>query len=239
MKPFKKSHLIVMSLLILIVSLTGCSSEKADDATTETIDTTETTGVPADDFGTPVDYDTVYIEELPLDIQMQIDALILQRGYYKWTTEDAANYLLISSGEKPTGGYGIEIVSFGDYDGEYKVLVGEGKPGKDAVVPQIITYPYVVIKYVGDLEITEIYNESSESYALLETSTVESLSVTGIYQGQIDNNSIEVKVGENYMAFRSTEFETLLAGIETGDTVDIKYVTNNEGQNDLIELIKK
>lgn len=236
MKPFKKSHLIFMITLILIVSLTGCNSKKTDDTTT---DTTETTGVPADDFGTPVDYDTVYIEELPIDIQLQIDALIVQRGYYKWTTDDGANYLLISSGEKPTGGYGIEMVSFGDYDGDYKVLVGEGKPAKDAVVPQIITYPYVVIKYVGDLEITEVYNENSEAYALLEPSTVETLSVTGIYQGQIDNNSIEVKVGENFMAFRSVDFETLLAGIETGDTVEIKYVTNNEGQNDLIELTKK
>ncbi len=239
MKPFKKSHLILMILLILIVSLTGCNSKKDADLTTEADDVTETTGVPADDFGTPVDYDTVYIEELPMDIQLQIDALIVQRGYYKWTTDDGANYLLISSGEKPTGGYGIEMVSFGDYEGEYKVLVGEGKPAKDAVVPQIITYPYVVVKYVGDLEITEVYNENSEAYVLLEPSTVETLSVTGVYQGQIDNNSIEVKVGDNYMAFRSTSFETLLVGIETGDTVEIQYITNVEGQNDIIELIKK
>ena len=175
MKPFKKSHLIAVIMLIFIVSLTGCSPKNTDDATTETA---ETTGIPADDFGTPVEYDTVYIEELPLDIQLQIDALIVQRGYYKWTDE-GSNYLLISSGEKPTGGYGIEMVSFGDYEGEYKVLVGEGKPGKDAVVPQIITYPYIVIKFVGDLEITEVYNENSEAYVLLEPSTVETLSEIG------------------------------------------------------------
>lgn len=237
MKPFKKSQIIFILMLIFVVSLAGCSPKTSDDATNET---TETTGIPAEDFGTPIDYDTVYIEELPMDIQLQIDALIVQRGYYKWTTEDGSNYLLISSGEKPTGGYGMMLVSFGDYNGEYKVLVGEGKPAKDAVVPQIITYPYIVIKYVGDLEITEVYNETSEAFTLLEEpSIVEILSVTGIYQGQIDNNSIEVKVGENFMAFRSVDFETLLVGIETGDTIEIQYVTNNEGQNDLIELTKK
>ncbi len=237
MKLINKNQIVFILLLIFVVSLAGCSPKTTDDATNEI---TETTGVPADEFGIPIEFDTVYIEELPMDIQLQIDALIVQRGYFKWTTDEGINYLLVSGGEKPTGGYGMNLISLGDFDGEYKVLVGEGKPGKDAVVPQIITYPYIVIKYVGDLEITEVYNERAEAYTFLEEpSIVETLSVTGIYQGQIDNNSIEVKVGENFMAFRSSEFETLLADIETGDTIEIKYVTNNEGQNDLINMTKK
>ncbi len=236
MKPFKSVHIIFIMMLILLVSLTGCSPKTTGEVTTET---NATTGPKVDDLDTPIDYDTVFIEELPMAIQLQIDALILQRGYYKWTADDAANYLLIASGEKPTDGYGLEMVSFADSEGVYKVLVSETKPSKDAVVPQVITYPYIVIRYIGDSKIDEVTNERSEAYTLLEISNVETLSVTGVYQGQIDGNSIEVKVGDNYMAFRSTEFEAILVGIETGDTVEIQYVSNNEGQNDLIKLTKK
>ncbi len=225
MKPFKRDKSLFIMLLILVIALTGCQS-KASEETTETTETS-------------ILYDTVYIEELPIDIQLQIDSLIVQRGYYKWTSVDAANYLLISGGEKPTGGYALEMVSFSDYEGTYKVRVNEIKPEKDAAVPQVISYPYVLIKYVGDFEITEVNNEGSEAYDLLELSTVETLSVTGIFQGQIDGNSIEVKVGDNYMAFRSLDFDTLLVGIETGDTVDIKYIANDEGQNELKKLTKK
>ena len=86
MKPFKKSHFIFVLLIILSVSFTGCSPK-----TIETESSKE------------IKYDAVYVEELPIDIQLQIDSLIIQRGYYKWTTMDAINYLLIASGEKPTG----------------------------------------------------------------------------------------------------------------------------------------
>lgn len=162
MKLLKKQSLISLLLLMMVIMLAGCS-QQANIETTAT-----STEMPADDFGAALDYDTVYIEDVPESVSMQIDKLILNRGYFKWKI-DGENYLLISSGEKPTGGYGIEVVTFGEYDGVYKILVGEGKPGKDAVVPQIITYPYVLVKYTGDLEISEVYNELSEEFELLDS----------------------------------------------------------------------
>ena len=222
---------ITMMLLLMLV-MTGCGSNESTDTTAPQ------TEIATDEFGAAIDFDIVYIDELPTEIALEVNALIVDRGYHVWQS-DGAQIVMISSGEKPTGGYGIEVVSLGDYDGEYKILVGEGKPGKDAVVPQVITYPYVIIKFIGDLEVTEVVNEMTEEFALLESKPIELFSADGIYQGQIDNNSIEVKVGDQYLVLRSFDFETLLVGIETGDEVVVEYTTNSDGQNELVTLKKK
>ncbi len=231
MKSNRKFHLLFLLVLAFLLVLTGCSDKTS---TTE-----EPTDIPADDFGVPVMFDAVYSEDIPLEIRVQMDAMITQKGFYTWKTDEGMNYLLVSSGEKPTGGYGIEVVSFGEYEGVYKVLVGEGKPSADAVVPQILTYPHVVIQYEGDLEVTEIFNEASEKFEPLGAPTIELLTVEGEYQGQIDNTSIEVKVGENYMAFRNNDFGTMLDDLATGDLVEIRYIVNAENQNMIYELSKK
>ena len=231
MKSNRKFNLLFLIVVALLLVLTGC--------TDKTSETEEPTDMPADEFGIPVMFDSVYSEDIPLEIKVQIDSLISERGFYTWETEDGLNYLLVSSGEKPTGGYGIEVVSLGEYEGVYKLLVGEGKPSADAVVPQILTYPHVVIQYEGDLEVTEIFNETSEKFERLGAPTIELLTVEGEYQGQIDNTSIEVKVGENYMAFRNNDFGTALEALTTGDLVEIRYVVNTEKQNMLYEISKK
>jgi len=235
MKAFKKNRLIFVGLLMSVLALSSCSPKILNEATTETSTTTEDSTV---EVGLPIAYNVVFIDETPLDIQLEIDALITQRGYYKWTTDEGVNYLLISGGEKPTGGYGIEMVSFMNYEGAGRVVVSEGNPGNDAV-SQVITYPYILIKYEGNLELSKVSNENTEDFTLLKRSTAETLSVTGIYQGQIDGTSIEVKVGDNYMAFRNMNFEALLVDIETGDMVEIEYITNNDGQNELNKIIQK
>ena len=228
----KRFTMGIMMMLLLMLVMTGCGSNESTDTTAPQ------TEIATDEFGAAIDFDTVYIDELPTEIALEVNALIVDRGYHVWQSE-GEQIVMISSGEKPTGGYGIEVVSLADYDGEYKILVGEGKPGKDAVVPQVITYPYVIIKFVGDLEVTEVVNEMTEEFALLESKPIELFSADGIYQGQIDNNSIEVKVGDQYLVLRSFDFETLLVGIETGDEVVVEYTTNSDGQNELVTFKKK
>ena len=45
--------------------------------------------------------------------------------------------------------------------------------------------------------------------------------VRGIYQGQIDGNSIEVKILDDYYAFRTQEVQNQIDGLETGDIVEV------------------
>jgi hypothetical protein len=51
----------------------------------------------------------------------------------------------VLAGQKPTAGYGIEVVD-ADFDGKAMVLgVRETKPAADAIVPQVVTRPYHMI----------------------------------------------------------------------------------------------
>ncbi len=51
----------------------------------------------------------------------------------------------VLAGEKPTAGYGIEVVD-ARFDGKAMVLgTRETKPKEDAIVPQIVTHPYHMI----------------------------------------------------------------------------------------------
>lgn len=226
MKKIRKLMLITLLSLYAMALITGCNSE-ADEPKT-----------PEEAFGKAVEFTEIRLEDLPLEIRVQAESLLLTRGYYRWSSEEGIEYLLASSGEKPTGGYGIQIISVADHQGDYKVLVGEGKPSADAVVPQVITYPHVIISFTGTLELDEVVNEAGESFDLYDAPTVKLESIKGEYQGQIDGTSIEVKTGDHYMAFRNYDLESLLKGIETGDAVVIEYIVNAEGQN-ILYTIKK
>ena len=233
MKKRSKIQIALMLLLMTALVSAGCQKSTSTDVTQDT--SQETTGYAC---GESIEFEVIHFDDIPLEIKVEIESLIANKGFSTWLTDDGMTYLLVSSGEKPTGGYGIEVVSLADYSGEYKVLVGEGKPAADAMVPQVITYPHVVVKYEGNESIAEVSNETSESFERLSEPTVKLMSVTGEYQGQIDNSSIEVKVGDGYMVFRNYEFDTLLVGIDTGDTVTIQYVLNEESQNILYTIVK-
>jgi len=53
----------------------------------------------------------------------------------------------------------------------------------------------------------------------------------GVYNGQIDNNSIEIQMSPtDVVAFRTTEVQDQLEGLEDGDRVKFGYKPNADGQ---------
>jgi hypothetical protein len=81
-----------------------------------------------------------------------------------------------------------------------------------------------------------IYTENDEGQLILESITAieadssGTVKATGIYQGLIDGNSLEVLVDDVYMAFRNTDVETMVEGLKTGDEVEIWYSLSDEGR---------
>ena len=53
--------------------------------------------------------------------------------------------IAVFSGEKPTGGYEIEITGITETTNRIKINVLETIPGEDCVVIQVITFPYDVV----------------------------------------------------------------------------------------------
>lgn len=61
----------------------------------------------------------------------------------------------------------------------------------------------------------------------------------GVYNGQIDNNSIEIQMSPtDIVAFRTTEVQSQLEGLEDGDRVKFGYKPNAEGQLVLTSIEK-
>ena len=181
------------------------------------------------------------IDSMTLSEQMisEMEALKLRKGYAFWQQEDGSFLVLISAGEKMTGGYGIEVEAVEDNEGKTYIYVIETAPAEGDMNLQALTYPFFVIKVAGITDQFIILDQDQNEYSLITAEdpaesensglfdTVLRLSedfnnpVIGIYQGQIDSHSIEVLVGEEYMAFSADEIDRFLKGIEVGDKVEI------------------
>ncbi|MBW6464702.1 MAG: protease complex subunit PrcB family protein [Firmicutes bacterium] len=80
-------------------------------------------------------------DELPAEVQEWIDAAIDNFGGQTFIHEDIL-YLLVTYGEKPTGGYEVEITDITEEEGKLIVTAYFSEPGEDDMVSQALTYPY-------------------------------------------------------------------------------------------------
>ncbi|KRD12519.1 hypothetical protein ASE21_00990 [Flavobacterium sp. Root901] len=64
-----------------------------------------------------------------------------------------SNYVILNMGEKNTGGYSIGVESVEETDKNIIITVKEKSPAPDAMVMQVVTYPYTVVKVHSKKEI--------------------------------------------------------------------------------------
>jgi hypothetical protein len=64
-----------------------------------------------------------------------------------------SNYIVLNMGEKNSGGYSIGIEKVEETDKNIIITVKEKNPAPDAMVMQVITYPYTVVKIHSKKEI--------------------------------------------------------------------------------------
>ena len=64
-----------------------------------------------------------------------------------------SNYVVLNMGEKNSGGYAIGIEKVEETDKNIIITIKEKSPAPDAMVMQVITYPYTVVKIHSKKEI--------------------------------------------------------------------------------------
>jgi hypothetical protein len=64
-----------------------------------------------------------------------------------------SNYVILNMGEKNTGGYSIGVEKVEETEKNIIITVKENAPATDAMVMQVITYPYTVVKVHSKKEI--------------------------------------------------------------------------------------
>ncbi len=124
----KKLSMLIMMLLLLVYP-TACS----DNINGEPV--------------TPAPDDSA--DQLPEAIQEWIgysEELFLAQAR---PLEDST-YILITYGEKPTGGFAVDITDIEINNDSLKVFVEFTNPGKDELVTEALTYPYDLILIEGN-----------------------------------------------------------------------------------------
>ncbi|MBE0450996.1 MAG: protease complex subunit PrcB family protein [Clostridia bacterium] len=227
----KIRKLIIGSFMMFLIGsmiFTGCAKKIVEE---EPIVEEPSNGITVN----IVEFEIIGFDTLSGDIQNEVDQLKLERGYNYWESDDGY-ILFIASGLKATGGFGIEVLSVEDNEGKTVVSVSETSPDPDAMVTQAIEYPYALIRFEGTTDDFSIMNQDGEAFDRKEVDLSAQETVVGIYVGQIDNNSIEVTVGEDFMVFRNYIMGELISGIESGDAVKVTYQLTEEEQYQLIRI---
>jgi hypothetical protein len=191
-----------------------------------------------------LDYEIFKEEDaLPNDIGTVVSNLKGVRGYFVFDQQEYNTgdnlYILISSGEKVTGGYSLEVNTVSAEGGTLSVIVEEEEPANDVSVIQALTYPFVVLKLDRSFENFSIVNTDTDKFDVIPADTVpEAMKKTGIYTGQIDNNFIEISVDNMESAYMlPEEFSWMLSELlNSGDTVVFSYYENTNGQKVILEL---
>jgi hypothetical protein len=192
--------------------------------------------------------------DLPEEALDAIDALKDKKGFTWFKTGDKY-IVVVFSGEKNTGGYGISVTEVSEIDGKtMRITVEETSPGKDDMVIMVITYPWVAISIESKTEDFLVRNKDGEIFEKLEydsdsgdsdpdnsepENTPAEITVKAKYVGEIDGSSIAATIDGEEIAFRHEKVQKFVDVVNTlkpGDIITLVYYTNEYGQNIIVKI---
>ncbi|KQB39746.1 protease complex subunit PrcB family protein [Flavobacterium aquidurense] len=136
----------VISVLIVFV-LISCGAKKTSDSGSKILYEVLTE---QSDGGGNIKFFEILTE--PNEIKMlENDPLLSSK--MKHDDISNSNYVILNMGEKNTGGYSIGVEKVEETDKNIIITVKEINPAPDAMVMQVITYPYTVVKIHSKKEI--------------------------------------------------------------------------------------
>ncbi|CAA9202316.1 protease complex subunit PrcB family protein [Flavobacterium collinsii] len=136
----------VISVLVILV-LVSCGVKKSSEGTSKVLYEVLTE---QSDGGGNIKFFEILTE--PNEIKMLENDPHL-KAKMKQDDISNSNYVILNMGEKNTGGYSIGIEKVEETDKNIIITVKENNPAADAMVMQVITYPYTVVKVHSKKEI--------------------------------------------------------------------------------------
>lgn len=133
--------------VVMVFILFSCGAKKSSDSGSKVLYEVLTEQT---DGGGNIKFFEILSE--PNEIMMlQNDPLLKDK--MKQDDINNSNYVILNMGEKNTGGYSIGVDKVEETDKNIIITVKENAPAKDAMVMQVITYPYTVVKIHSKKEI--------------------------------------------------------------------------------------
>lgn len=169
--------------------------------------------------------------------------------------QDGQRYLLVSAGERPSGGYWLEDLVLTGTEEEIEVTVRLRVPAPGEQVTEALTYPHLLVRIpddgrqlvYGGLSDPGIVTppKDTDDSGQAPDGSVEEHTDSGRFIGWIDNNSVEIQIsgvpdemGPRVFRLSGGAHEQLQQlGIEDGEVVLFTFKT--EGQTDTIIKIMR
>lgn len=199
-----KKNIFIVGVLLLVVALAGCAVAK--DVIPE-----ENSQLKDE----KISFEKVNYEDLDSEMQSTIDAKKTDKGHMLIKDKSSDEYyLIVFAGEKPNGGYGIEITEVISGKDTTNVIVKEIEPAKDMMTIQVITYPMDIIKLKGISNNINVIIDSSDDYVTI---------------GEIiefEKDGVHILTGDIAEIFKVDKEN--LEGFYLGETVGVKEVGDNK-----------
>lgn len=135
-------QVLLMGCLALILAFTGCNSDPDGNNNASGKEATAKT----DSSKTQVDFREEPVEQLPEEVKNHFDRLTSSpQGGHATIPHGSRIFLIVSAGERPTGGYQVKITDIQRKGETVHIYAEEIAPAKGSMVTQAITYPAAVV----------------------------------------------------------------------------------------------
>ena len=179
-----KKILTVLVVMVLGVSFVGCNTVEDGKNLIE-----------------PTEFDYEIIEEAALEETAKewYEVNKENYGFYSHTVDGQEKYLLVSAGERRTGGYSLEIEGVNKSSRMITFNIDLNEPSSDDMVTQALTYPNLLVKITANesFEVDAILNFDFKQSNDSENEEMKYEKIEGVYVGEIDNNFIEIDLSKN------------------------------------------
>ena len=135
-------QVMLMGCFALILAFTGCGSEPDGNQNPPGSETSAKT----DSSKTRVDFQEEPVDQLPEEVKKHFDRLTSSpQGGHATIPHGSRIFLIISAGQRPTGGYQVKITDILKKGETIHIYAEEIAPPKNSMVTQAITHPAAVV----------------------------------------------------------------------------------------------
>jgi hypothetical protein len=184
----------------------------------------------------PVEYEEVNLQDIPDDLAKWVEANRKTPGI-RFKNVDNKTYIQICAGEKPTGGYSINLESVTMVaPGSIYLTAQVISPPPDMMVTQALTYPYILIE-IEDEEVWVVDGTINDGIRnILEEKTVPTVGAA-IFPDDITDITLYNLMGETVKTYAPEEYPLIVEAFNNARVDDSFYIMMITGNKLTIGLI--
>ena len=184
----------------------------------------------------PVEYEEVNLQDIPDDLAKWVEANRKTPGI-RFKNVDNKTYIQICAGEKPTGGYSINLESVTMVaPGSIYLTAQVISPPPDMMVTQALTYPYTLIE-IEDAEISTVDGIINDGIPDMPKGETVSTAGAAISPENITDITLYNLMGEKVKTYAPEEYPLIVEAFNNARVDDSFYIMMITGNKLTIGLI--